>query len=325
MHIVALGTVSILFALYLPFCAKVVHPTVPPTAEAIRSLWVQAMRRLVTLLLLLAAPVSWVGARQVTLPVDGREAVRFAVIGDNGTGEPPQYEVARQMLKAHATFPFEFVVMLGDNMYGSQTPRDFLNKFEIPYGPLIRMKIPFYAALGNHDEPTNRNYPGFNMGGQRYYTFVRGRARFFVLDTNFMDAKQLDWTKEVLSTSTDEWKIMIFHHPIYSGGDRHGPDLQLRVALEPLMVQYGVDVVFSGHEHVYERIKPQKGITYFVAGSSGQLRKGGLTPSAITAAGFDQDQAFMVVSVIGDEMAFQTLSRTGATVDAGVIRRRATS
>lgn len=280
------------------------------------------MRRFVALLMLVSGSAAWAGAGQVTLPVDDREAVRFAVIGDNGNGKPQQYEVGRQMLQAHGAFPFEFVVMVGDNMYGSQQKRDFIDKFELPYGPLLQMKIPFYAALGNHDKPTNREYPGFNMGGQRYYSFVRGQARFFVFDTNLMDPKQLEWIEASLKESTDPWKIAVFHHPIYSDGDRHGSNIQLRVALEPLLIKYGVDVALTGHEHIYERIKPQKGITHFIVGSSGQLRKGGLTPSAMTAVGFDQDQAFMVATIIGDDMSFQAVSRTGVIVDAGVIKRR---
>ena len=99
--------------------------------------------------------------------------------------------------------------------------------------------------------------------------------------------------------------------------------MSIRVALEPLLVRYGVDIVFSGHEHVYERIKPQKGIVYFIVGSSGQLRKGGLTPSAITAASFDQDQAFLVASIDGSDMKFQAISRTGLVVDSGVLYERA--
>lgn len=280
------------------------------------------MRRFLMTLIMLTVATAWAGGGQVTLPVDDRVAVRFAVIGDNGDGRPAQYEIGRQMLLAHGVFPFEFVVMVGDNLYGSQARRDFVDKFEIPYGPLLRMQIPFYAALGNHDEPTNRDYPGFNMGGQRYYSFARGRARFFVFDTNVMDPKQLAWIESSLQASTDDWKIAVFHHPIYSDGDRHGSNIQLRVALEPLLTKYGVDVALTGHEHIYERIKPQKGITHFIVGSSGRLRKGGLTPSAMTAAGFDRDQVFMVATIIGDEMSFQAVSRTGALVDSGVIRRR---
>src|SRR4029079_9820825 len=99
----------------------------------------------------------------------------------------------------------------------------------------------------------------------------------------------------------------------------------LRVVLEPLFVKYGVNVVFSGHDHVYERLKPQKGITYFVAGSGGQLRKGDMRPNASTAAYFDQDQAFMLVDVTGDVLHFQTEARTGVVVDSGVINDKPTT
>jgi len=251
--------------------------------------------------------------------------LRFAVIGDNGTGKAPQYEVGRQMLATHATHPYAFVLMMGDNMYGSQKPRDFVDKFEIPYGPLLRMKIPFYAALGNHDDPDNRHYPHFNMGGQRYYTMAKGPVRFFILDTNFMDAPQVRWLDAALASATEPWKIAVFHHPIYSNGDRHGPNVSLRVVLEPILIRHGVAVGFSGHEHVYERITAQKGIPYFIVGSSGQLRRGGITPAANTAASFADDQAFLIAAIDGDTMTFRAISRTGAVVDAGVIRNRNTS
>jgi hypothetical protein len=277
------------------------------------------MTRTVPVLLMLVGSLA--AASPQVAPMPGTNPLHFAVIGDNGNGEEPQYDVARQMLRAHAVVPYTFVVMMGDNMYGSQTPRDFVNKFETPYGPLLRMGIPFYAALGNHDRPENRNYPHFNMGGQRYYSFVKGPVRFFVLDTNFVDPQQLAWFEGALKSAGEAWKIVVFHHPIYSDGDRHGSNVAIRVQLEPLLVRHGVDVVLSGHEHIYERIKPQKGIVHFIVGSSGQLRKGGLTPSAQTAAGFDQDQAFMLASVDGDELSFQAISRTGQIVDRGVIRR----
>lgn len=274
------------------------------------------------MILALTTALQWPAA---ALAVFVNPDLRFAVIGDNGTGEEPQYAVARQMLKTHATMPFELVLMMGDNLYGAQRPRDFADKFEIPYGPLLRMGIPFYAALGNHDEPDNRNYRQFNMSGQRYYSVARGPARFFFFDTNFMDPEQVKWIDGALRDSTDEWKVVVFHHPIYSDGDRHGPNVALRVVLEPMLIQHGVDVVFSGHEHIYERIKEQKGIPYFVVGSSGKLRKGGVTPTAITAASFADDQAFLVASITGEEMSFQAISRTGAVVDSGVLRNRQTS
>ena len=269
-----------------------------------------------------AATLIRPGGGEVAATAFTGPAVTFAVIGDHGTGQTPQYDVARQMLKHHAVTPFEFVLMMGDNMYGSQARRDFVDKFEIPYGPLLRMGIPFFAALGNHDDPGNRNYPQFNMNGQRYYSVVRGAARFFFFDTNFMDGEQVRWIDTALKAATEDWKIAVFHHPIYSDGDRHGANVELRVVLEPMLIKYGVNVVFSGHEHIYERIRPQKGISYFIVGSSGQLRKGGVTPSAITAASFADDRVFLVATITGTEMAFQAISRTGAIVDADVLRNR---
>jgi 3',5'-cyclic AMP phosphodiesterase CpdA len=163
------------------------------------------------------------------------------------------------------------------------------------------------------------------MGGQRYYTLGRERIRFFVLDTNVMDAEQLRWFEAALQQSSEPWKIAVFHHPIYGNARRHGAAVDLRVLLEPLLVRYGVRVVFSGHDHIYERIKPQQGIDYFVTGSGGKLRTGDLVRTESTAAGFDQDQAFVIVEVAADELYFQTISRTGATVDSGTIPRLARS
>jgi 3',5'-cyclic AMP phosphodiesterase CpdA len=249
------------------------------------------------------------------------DVLRFAVIGDNGTGDSGQYEVAEQLAAAHAARPVDLVIMLGDNMYGRQQPRDFETKFTRPYAPLLRSGVPFYATLGNHDDPGNRSYPGFNMRGERYYTFVRKHVRFVVFDTNMMDDGQLAWIEETLAQVREPWRICYFHHPIYSSGARHGPDVELRVLLEPIMLRFGVHVVFSGHEHVYERLRPQKGITYFIEGSSGKLRKGGVRVSRDSAASFDRDMTFMVVDIAGDVLSFQTISRTGQTVDAGEIRR----
>jgi hypothetical protein len=130
------------------------------------------------------------------------------------------------------------------------------------------------------------------------------------------------WIDTALAEAREEWKIAVFHHPIYSDGDRHGSNVPLRVVLEPMLVRHGVDVVFTGHEHIYERIREQKGIPYFIVGSSGQLRKGGVTPSAMTAASFADDNAFLIATIAGANLTFQAISRTGAIVDSGVLHNR---
>jgi len=248
------------------------------------------------------------------------DSVRFAVIGDMGTGDAAQYEIAQEMINVRKTFPFDFVLMLGDNIYGGSKPKDFEKKFEVPYKPLLDSGVKFYACLGNHDNPNERLYKPFNMGGESYYTFKRGNVRFFVLDSNYMDPKQIAWLDSQLKNAGDsDWKICYFHHPLYSSGRYHGPAIDLRRALEPLFIKYGVNVVFSGHEHLYERIRPQHGIYYFTEGSSGQLRPRNLEHTAITAHGFDTDRTFMLVEIAGDDLYFETLSRAGQTVDSGQI------
>ena len=91
--------------------------------------------------------------------------------------------------------------------------------------------------------------------------------------------------------------------------------------LEPILVRHGVDAVFSGHDHIYERLKPQKGIHYFVAGAGGQHERG-ILPRAAAAASFEEDRSFMAVEVSGHQLYFQAVSRAGASVDAGIIDRR---
>ena len=259
-------------------------------------------------------------AQDLQLPLKPN-SVRFLVIGDSGTGGSEQYETAAQILKWRQKFPFTFAIMLGDNMYGSERPQDFVKKFERPYQPLLDDKVEFNAALGNHDDQNQVFYKPFNLGGKRYRTFKKGDVRFFVLDSNYLDPEQLKWLESELRTAGSDWKIAYFHHPMYTSATR-GPVIELRAALEPMFIKYNLDVVFNGHEHFYERIYPQKGIYHFTEGGSSKLRAGDITKTELTAAGFDRDRSFMLVEIAGDELFFQTISRKGMTVDSGVLARR---
>jgi 3',5'-cyclic AMP phosphodiesterase CpdA len=279
------------------------------------------MRRLVVLVLLvfglpLAAP-----AQDLRLP-NKAGSVKFAVIGDSGQPGKGQNAIARQMANWRTRFPFEFVLMMGDNLYGSERPGDYAKKFEIPYKPLLDANVKFYAALGNHDDAEQRLYKPFNMNGEKYYSFKpKGGVRFFAIDSNYVDDKQLQWLDKELAASGSDWKIAFFHHPLYSSGETHGSaDLQ-RGLLEPVFVKHGVNVVMSGHEHFYERIKPQKGIAYFTIGSSAKLRTGDLRKSSLTLYGNDQEYMFMLVEIVGDELYFQAINDKGTTIDVGSIRR----
>jgi len=152
------------------------------------------------------------------------------------------------MGKSRAVFPFEFVIMLGDNLYTGSQPSDYEKGFAAPYKPLLDADVLFYATLGNHDKTNERFYKPFNMNGANYYAYRKGQVHFFALDSNYMDPKQVAWLET-------------------------------------------------------------------------KVREGDLAPSAITANGFDTDRSFMRIEFAGDDMYFQTTSRTGVAVDSGVIHR----
>ena len=249
---------------------------------------------------------------------------RFAVIGDTGTGGKAQYQVGERLADTRRSFPFESVLMLGDNLYGSQSPKDFETKFELPYAALLDAGVRFFAVLGNHDEFRQRIYQPFHMDGRSYYTFEpHPGVRFFGLDSNHVDRIQLAWLDAELAKADGAWKFVYFHHPIYSSGARHGSNLPLRKALEPILVKHGVAAVFAGHDHFYERIKPQKGVQYFVVGGSSKLRAANVLRTELTAKAFDRDNSFLLVEIDGDQLRFRAITRTGAMVDEGTIAKPA--
>ena len=293
----------------------------------------------VTLVLLLSGTLSQtaysqtangskVGARAnsgVTLALPLKDgSVKFAVIGDTGTGSSKQHDVAETMVRYRAAFPYEFALLLGDNMYGGETAVDFEKKFSGPYKELLAQNVKFYAALGNHDQALQTNYVNFNMNGKEYYRFKKGNVAFYALNSNYMDKKQVKWLEDELAKDTSDWKVAYMHHPPYSSGGKHGSDDQLREIIEPIFVKYGVNVVLTGHDHFYERIKPQKGIYYFVSGAGGKLRTGDIKKgTGLTAKGYDRDMSFMLFEVVnGKQMHFQAISRTGETVDSGVLQNQ---
>jgi 3',5'-cyclic AMP phosphodiesterase CpdA len=256
--------------------------------------------------------------------------LKFAVIGDSGRWSDVQRQTAAQLAAQREGFAFDLVLMLGDNNYGDGSALSYRRRFEDPYKRLIDAGVKFYAALGNHDPDEQWNYPFFNMGGERYYTFERrsglplagDRVQFFAVDSVHLDDAQLIWLDRELSRSNAEWKIVFFHHPIYSSGRYAWSSALRRRTLEHIFVEHAVDVVFSGHEHLYERMKPQNGVVYFVAGGSGSVRQGDLRPGAYEASGYDGDLSFMLVEIAGDAMYFRAVNRRGDIVDRGKIVKR---
>jgi len=255
-----------------------------------------------------------------------KDRLRFAVIGDWGTGDRNQVEIADRMFLSHQSAPFDFVISAGDNIYPNGSGGNFVKHFETPFASLLKERISFHTVLGNHDvragRQDQREYPPFNMGGANYYTLERGDGlvEFFMLDSTDFNRTQSAWLENALRASKARWKVAVFHHPIYSSGRTHGSSLGLRKQLEPLFNRYGVNIAMSGHDHIYERTRPQMGVQYFVSGAGGKVRRGNVDRSSgIRAASFDEDNHFMVIEIGDSQTIFQAISATGAVVDSGSI------
>lgn len=267
--------------------------------------------------------------------IDRPASLKFAVIGDSGRWSGEQRQNAAQLAAQRSDFSFDFVLMLGDNNYGDGSPQSYRQRFEEPFKPLLDAGVKFYAVVGNHDVGPQWNYPLFNMGGQRYYMFERKagvlpplagtRVEFFALDTVNLDDDQLVWVDRQLSASKADWKIIFQHHPLYTSGRYVFSSALLRSTLEQVIVQHQVDVVFAGHEHLYERFTPQSGVLYFISGAAGSVRTGDLNERPFHAAGYDRDLSFMLIEIAGDALYFRAINRVGAVVDAGKVIRRKTS
>jgi hypothetical protein len=247
-------------------------------------------------------------------------ATVFALIGDSGSGDQSQKNVADAMLRYFTTARrFRFVLLLGDNLYDD----DYIGEFSVPYKGLLDRGVIFYAALGNHDKHLEVHYKPFNMGDRAYYAFTEGNARFVVLNSNQpRDRAQLAWLDTAFGNTGAKWRISFFHHPLYSSGDHAEQSRDaIRPALEPALVRNRVDVVFSGHDHLYERIAPQQGIRYFVSGGGGRNLYD-FHKSAFDEAG-SSSHHFMVVEIAGDRLFFAALTPEGRTLDCGVLWRTA--
>lgn len=264
-------------------------------------------------------------------PAAGASAtpVRFALLGDWGNGDQNTIDVARQMTAVHDRTPLDMVVTAGDNVYPDGAASHFRNNFEQPFEPLLSRRVPFYACLGNHDVKAGREaqlkYPLFNMGGRNYYSHTAGggMVEVFVLDSNAMDASQLTWLDAALRRSTAVWKVGVLHHPPFSSGKRHGSDTSIRADVHPLFKRHGVHVVFSGHDHIYQRVTLQDDIQYFVSGAGGKVRIGDVNKKdTLVASAYDDDSHFMVLEADASAFRFQAINTSGQVVDSGSVAAR---
>jgi hypothetical protein len=254
-----------------------------------------------------------------TAPSDrASEPVRFIAFGDSGTGNENQYRVMEQML----TVPFDLVIHTGDVAYDVGTLRQLERGFFQVYSGLTK-SFSFAPTSGNHDYSTDAARPfreafllpenGGPHGRERWYSFDWGHVHFVALDTELMGFEQSAWLDEDLAATDKPWTIVYAHRPPYSSGE-HGSSIGFRQLFQPILQKHRVPLVLNGHEHHYERVKPQGGVTYIVTGGGGRGTRA-VGTSDFTA--FSEDVLhFVQVEVHQRELFLHAIDGTGREFDS---------
>lgn len=248
---------------------------------------------------------------------DSDRPVRVLAFGDSGGGGSDQRALAAEMFDV----PFELIIHTGDVAYDNGTIAQFEDNVFGVYTELFR-HIPFYPAAGNHDYETLRGAPFRDVfalpGTEQWYSYDWGRVHFAALDTESAIGPQIEWLDADLAASPLPWKIVYLHKPPYSSGE-HGSDVGLRAALAPILARHGVQLVLAGHDHDYERIAPQDGVSYIVTGGGGRgTRPVGASP--FTAFATDVIH-YVYFEVTGDELVLHAIDATGTEFDSLVVPR----
>jgi predicted phosphodiesterase len=258
-----------------------------------------------------------------TAPVGDDSRFSFAVVGDSGSGGKGQLAVAALLERLRP----DLVLHTGDVVYPAGQERHYDRRFFAPYRNLIKM-VPLFPVLGNHDVRKGNGaaflenfHPPLGSPGstKRYYSFDWGNTHFVALDSELYHGdrgsnpeEQRDFLERDLATTRKRWTVAFLHRSPY-GSSRHGGDEKVREDLEPLFVKHGVDLIFSGHDHVYERTVPITGVTYVVSGGGGRrlypAGNGELTASSVSA------HHAVLVRVSGSRLLLETLEVGGKVVD----------
>ena len=244
----------------------------------------------------------------------------FVAFGDTRSNPVAHQQVVSSILSLAPNF----VLHTGDFVADGNDPAQWTTFYSIEHDLLSQ--IPFYGALGNHEGGNPCCYfDHFDWpNNERWYSFNHENVHVTALEIDdYADyssgSLQVQWLKNDLAHTTQPWKVVFFHIPPYSSGSGHGSDLSVRAALEPLFQQYGVDLVFNGHDHDYER-SVANGITYIVTGGGGAplYAKGQPDPASVY---FTMTYHSVQVSVTGMTLTVAGIRPDGVQFDEFTLRK----
>lgn len=240
--------------------------------------------------------------------------MRFAVIGDFGSGFEPQYQLGQRMCFWRQDHPFDLVITTGDNIYDRGEPEHFDEKFFQPYDCLFDAGVRWRAVLGNHDVLTDNGRPeleepAFGMKGRNYVVRKKG-VRFVMWDSTDPNRK---WLRKNLGTEPgDRWTVVSFHHPVFTPGP-HGDTPGFRPSLPRLFARKGVDLVLNGHDHLYALMPPKRKVRYVVTGGGGAGTYDCLRPE--TTEKCIERHHFLYVVARAGKLTVRAIPPTGGEID----------
>ncbi|TFV57721.1 hypothetical protein E4P41_14130 [Geodermatophilus sp. DF01-2] len=274
---------------------------------------------------------------ELTLPArawaETGDRLTFAAVGDTGSGGRQAMAVAERMARGYQDSPYGLVTHLGDLCYYGHVEDRFDDVFVRPMRPLIDAGVRFELAIGNHDGALHHSDESLAeidaelrlLGTPaRTYTTSHGPVDFFYLDSSapglFGDdaPAQLEWLDDALASSTNQWKVVCMHHPVFSAGS-HGPTPGAEDVLRPVLARRAVDLVLTGHDHHYERMRPVDGVTYVVSGGGCKTTPVGRSRLTLAAASALQ---YLHVDVDGDRLTGRSVRADGLVLDRFELRAR---
>ena len=311
------------------------------------------------------------------------------VVGDSGTGNPSQKQVHQALInhnKKHK-LTLDMYLHVGDMAYGSGKDKEFQKKFFEIYQPTLRNTV-CWPSMGNHEGLTSRGKSGVGpyydayitptkgeaggvpTGNESYYSFDFGRTHFVVLNSHDLDrqptATMAKWLREDLAKTSPtriDWIIAYWHHPPYTKGshdsDKEQQLIEMREHIMPILESNGVDLVLTGHSHIYERsmlmdgaydtptvaenkilddgdgdekgdgayqkspgLKPNQGTVQIVTGHGGTgLRRKGYSPVMRRSL---VEHGSTLINIKGNELLVTMLNKNGEIKDKFQIHKKKT-
>jgi 3',5'-cyclic AMP phosphodiesterase CpdA len=249
-----------------------------------------------------------------------QSSFRFAVLGDTREGTTKHQAIVKHILEAEP----DFVIHTGDMVEIGNCTACWDDFFSIEARLLA--SAPFYPTLGNHEQPLSPSgetqyFDIFHLpGNESWYAFDYGDARFislkadgYPMDVYYPDQEQLDWLEEQLASNTRSWAFVYLHWGVFTSRGEDFLEIGMRERLVPLFERYGVNAVFMGHNHGYERIEVN-GITYITSAGGGASLYEMAAPEPGSQA-VAKKFHFVLLDMNGDHLTGQVFDYRGNLID----------